>query len=352
MPKSGSRSSPDVTTLAQEHDCLLLDLDGTVFRGHEPTPGAVETLAAVTARRLYVTNNASRGSSEVAQHLRAMGFTAEADDVVTSAQSAARLLAERLPTGSPVLIVGTESLAAEIKDVGLNPVRSWSDDPVAVVQGHSPETAWPDLAEAALAIRGGALWVAANVDRTLPSERGLLPGNGSMVAALQTATDREPTVAGKPQPTLLTDALSRGSFRSPLVVGDRLDTDIAGANAAGLPSLLVLCGVSTAAETVRAAAGERPNYIAADLRSLYSRADALRVGPHPAWRIEIGSSVVTVHNAGNEPRDSLTVVRATANAVWNSGLNGQPFAIVAGDYGARKALERWSLLTSAESPID
>jgi HAD superfamily hydrolase (TIGR01450 family) len=341
-----------VTTVAQEHDCFLLDLDGTVFRGHEPTPGAVETLAAVTARKLYVTNNASRGPGEVAQHLRAMGFTADADDVVTSAQSAARLLADRLQAGAKVLIVGTESLAAEIKGVGLEPVRSWADDPVAVVQGHSPETAWTDLAEAALAIRGGALWVATNVDRTLPSERGLLPGNGSMVAALQAATDRDPTVAGKPQPTLLKDALSRGTFRSPLVVGDRLDTDIAGANAAGLPGLLVLCGVSTAAEAVRAAAPARPTYIAADLRSLYSSADTLRVGPHPAWRIDIDSSVVTVHNEGIEPRDSLTVVRATANAVWNSDLDGRPFTIVAGDYNARKALERWSLLTSAEPPID
>ena len=338
-----------MTTLVQQHDCLLLDLDGTVFRGHEPTPGAVDTLAAVTARTLFVTNNASRGAGEVAQHLRAMGFAAAPEDVVTSAQSAARLLAERLAPGAPVLIVGTESLAAEIHAVGLKPVRSWSDDPAAVVQGHSPETAWPDLAEAALAIRGGAVWVAANDDRTLPSERGLLPGNGAMVAALRAATDREPTVAGKPQPTLLRDALSRGSFHSPLVVGDRLDTDIEGANAAGLPSLLVLSGVSTAAETVRAATGRRPNYIAADLRSLYDRAATLRVGPHPAWRVEIGEATVTVHNTGSEPRDPLTVVRATANAVWNSRLDGTPFAIVPGDYIARKALERWSLLTS---PID
>ncbi len=345
MPRNGSRSSPEVTTLVQEHDCLLLDLDGTVFRGHEPTVGAVDTLAAVTSRILYVTNNASRAADEVAGHLRDMGFNADADDVVTSAQSAARLLAERLPAGARVLVVGTESLAGEVSNVGLKPVRMWSDDPVAVVQGHSPGTAWPDLAEAALAIRGGAFWVAANVDKTLPSERGLLPGNGSMVAALQTATDREPKVAGKPQPTLLTDALSRGSFHSPLVVGDRLDTDIAGANAAGLPSLLVLSGVSTASETVRAIPGERPNYIATDLRSLYDRADRLRVGPHQAWCIEVGESALTVHNTGTEPRDSVTVVRATANAVWNSNLSGQPFAIVAGDYIARQALERWSLLT-------
>ena len=334
-----------MTTLAEEHDCLLLDLDGTVFRGHAPTSGAVETLAALTARTLFVTNNASRAPGEVAEHLRAMGFAAQPDDVVTSAQSAARLLTAQLQPGSPVLIVGTESLAAEVRNVGLKPVRLWADAPVAVVQGHSPQTGWPDLAEAALAIRGGALWVAANVDLTLPSERGLLPGNGAMVAALRAATDSEPQVAGKPQPTLLTDALARGHFHTPLVVGDRLDTDIAGANAAGLPSLLVLCGVSTADDSVRAGVGLRPTYIARDLRSLSASADTLRVGPHPAWHIDIDSAVVTVRSTGSDPVDEVSVVRAVASAVWNAGLDGQPFAVTAGDDTAREALQRWSLLT-------
>lgn len=334
-----------MSTLVQEHDCLLLDLDGTVFRGHEPTTGAVETLATVRARTLYVTNNASRGPAEVAQHLHAMGFSAKPDDVVTSAQSAANLLAAQLRPGAVVLVVGTEALAAEVRRVGLKPVRQWTDGPVAVVQGHSPQTGWPDLAEAALAIHSGALWVAANVDLTLPSERGLLPGNGSMVAALRAATGREPQVAGKPQPTLVKDALARGTFSSPLVVGDRLDTDIAGANAAGLPSLLVLSGVSTAGDMVRAAACERPNYVAADLRSLYARTDALRVGPHPAWRIDIGPSQVTVHSTGRDSGDPLSVVRATASAVWNSERDDRRFAITAGDDHARQAMERWSLVT-------
>jgi glycerol 3-phosphatase-2 len=332
-----------VSTLAQEHDCLLLDLDGTVFRGHEPTPGAVETLEVVRSRTLFVTNNASRGPAEVAEHLCAMGFAAKPDDIVTSAQSAARLLQEQLKPGAVVLIVGTDSLAAEVRGVGLKPVRQWSDGPVAVVQGHSPLTGWPELAEAALAIRAGALWVAANVDRTLPSERGLLPGNGAMVAALRAATDSEPQVAGKPEPTLLTDALGRGEFRSPLVVGDRLDTDIAGANAAGLPSLLVLCGVSTAADTVRAVVGQRPNYIGADLRSLYARTDTLRVAPHPAWYVDVGPSAVTVQSTGRDPGDPLSVVRATASAIWNANLNGRPVSLMAGDDTARQAMQRWSL---------
>lgn len=336
-----------MSTLAHEHDCLLLDLDGTVFRGHEATVGAVETLAKIRSRTLYVTNNASRGPAEVAQHLRAMGFAAKPDDVVTSAQSAAHLLAGQLRPGAIVLVVGTDALAAEVQNVGLKPVRQYSDGPVAVVQGHSPQTGWPDLAEAALAIRDGALWVAANVDLTLPSERGLLPGNGSMVAALRAATEREPQVAGKPQPTLLNDALARGNFRTPLVVGDRLDTDIAGANAAGLPSLLVLTGVSTAEDLIRSAVWERPSYVAADLRSLYAPTESLRIGPHPAWRVDIDSSTIVVHSTCQDPGDSLSVVRATASAAWNTSLEGSEIAVTAGDDTAQQALQRCSLLGAA-----
>ncbi|WP_134061004.1 HAD-IIA family hydrolase [Mycolicibacterium litorale] len=330
----------------QQYDCLLLDLDGTVFRGHEPTTGAVDSLAGLTARVLYVTNNASRSPDDVARHLVELGFQAVSDDVVTSAQSAAHLLADQLPAGSRVLIVGTDALAAEVRQAGLQPVREFADDPVAVVQGHSPQTAWSDLAEAALAIRAGALWVAANVDLTLPSERGLLPGNGSMVAALRAATACEPQVAGKPQPTLMRDALSRGDFRTPLVVGDRLDTDIAGANAAALPSLLVLSGVSTADETLRAVPQERPDYIAEDLRSLDTPADALRVAPHPGWRVDLRDAEVTVHAAGADRGDELSVLRATAHAVWQSDLAGRPFAVCAGDDTAAAALQRWSLLSA------
>lgn len=335
-----------MTTLAQEHDCLLLDLDGTVFRGQEATPGSVETLAAVEARTLYVTNNASRGPGEVAEHLISLGFAAGASDVVTSAQSAARLLADQLPSGAIVLVVGTESLAAEVSNVGLRPVRLFSDDPVAVVQGHSPQTGWTDLSEAALAIRAGALWVATNIDRTLPTERGLLVGNGSMVAAVRSATDAEPQVAGKPAPTLMNDALARGHFNSPLAVGDRLDTDIAGANAAGLPSMLVLTGVSSAADMVYAVAEERPNYVAPDLRSLSAESSTLRIAPDPAWRIETSPRAVTVHSAGQDGQDPLSVVRATASAVWQAGFDGS-FAVIAGDDTARQALERWSLVRDA-----
>ena len=331
-------------TLAQEHDCLLLDLDGTVFRGHQLTEGAAESLEKVTGRKLFVTNNASRSADQVASHLHDIGLDATADDVVTSAQSAARVLAARLEPDSRVLVVGTESLAAEITAVGLRPVRLFQDEPHAVVQGHNPETGWAILAEAALAIRGGALWVAANVDPTLPTERGLLPGNGSIVAALKTATDTEPQVAGKPSPTLMTDALARGHFRAPLAVGDRLDTDIAGANAAELPSLLVLTGASSARDAVHAVPEQRPTYIGHDLRSLHQDVDVLAVAAQSSWHIEAADGSITVSAAHDEDADDdLSIVRAVANAVWSGQLDGQAVTVRAGDDTARDALQRWSL---------
>jgi hypothetical protein len=335
-----------VRTLAQQHDCLLLDLDGTVFRGHAPTLGAVETLAGIECRALFVTNNASRSAGEVAAHLCELGFAASVDDVVTSAQSAARMLAARLPAGAKVLVVGTDALAAEVEANGLAPVRLFADDPVAVVQGLSMSIGWSDLAEAALAIRSGAQWVTANLDVTLPTERGLLPGNGSFVAALRAATDAEPLVAGKPAPALMQDALARGDFRTPLVVGDRLDTDIAGANAAGLPSLMVLSGVNIARDAVFAVADHRPTYIGEDLRALNVDADSLRIGAQQDWRTEVGSGVVTVTATGEGPSaDDLSVVRATARAVWDAGYGGVAPVIRAGDDTARAALDRWALLT-------
>jgi glycerol-1-phosphatase len=334
-----------VGTLAQQYDCLLLDLDGTVFRGHELTEGAAESLDKVSGRKLFVTNNASRSAGEVAEHLRDIGLKATADDVVTSAQSAAHVLAAQLPPESRVLVVGTDSLADEIAAVGLRPVRLFEDKPLAVVQGHSTETGWINLAEAALAIRAGALWVAANVDATLPTERGLLPGNGSMVAALKAATEAEPQVAGKPAPTLMTDALARGDFRTPLVVGDRLNTDIAGANAAGLPSLMVLSGVNSARDAVHAVREQRATYIGYDLRSLHQEADVLAVAPQSAWHVEAGDKSVTVSTGrDDDASDELSIVRAVANAVWANNGDAAAVVIEAGDDNAHAALQRWSLV--------
>jgi len=208
---------------------------------------------------------------------------------------------------------------------------------------------WADLAEAALAISAGALWVAANVDVTLPTERGLLPGNGAFVAALRAATRAEPQVAGKPAPGLLKDAAARGDFRAPLVVGDRLDTDIEGANAAELPSLMVLTGVSSVRDAVYAKPAQRPTYIGSDLRSLHQDGEQLAVGPQPDWRVDVADKAITVSANGSDDGDGLSIVRAVASAVWGTAPSdspGRPVRIEAADDQARAALQRWSLVHS------
>ncbi|MFI5611371.1 HAD-IIA family hydrolase [Amycolatopsis sp. NPDC051903] len=304
--------------LLAAYDAVLFDLDGTVYHGSQVIAGAPEAVAAVRehgAAVRFVTNNASKAPEDVVAHLRGLGLAAEVDEVHTSAQAAAAVLGERVPTGAQVLVVGTDSLAAEVIAQGLTTTRRTGPDVAAVVQGHSPDTAWADLAEACLAIRAGALWVACNVDATLPTERGLLPGNGSMVNALRSATDTEPVVAGKPQPLLLQTAARSADASRPLVVGDRLDTDIAGAVAAGVDVLAVLSGVSTAKDLVHAIPAERPTHLAADLTALTQRADELKIGPRPGWEITPGDAL-TVRGDGA----ALDLLRALCQAAWETGV--------------------------------
>ncbi|MDD7942601.1 HAD-IIA family hydrolase [Actinomycetospora lutea] len=302
-----------------EHDALLVDLDGTVYRGPDAIEGAVETLEAIraTATVSYVTNNASRGPDEVADHLRELGLTLDTDAVVTSAQAGAAVVAEQVEAGAKVLVVGTEALAEEIRLVGLEPVRAEDDAPVAVVQGHSPDTGWRILAEAALALNRGAVWVACNVDPTLPNERGLLPGNGSMVAVLRTACAREPMVAGKPAAPLLAQAIARVGAQRPLVVGDRLDTDIAGAHSVDAESLLVLTGVSTAAGLLAAPAGQRPTYLGADLRVLGGdlAATAVADGETGGFTARREGADLVLEGDGD---DTSAALRALCRAAWAS----------------------------------
>lgn len=307
-----------MTTLRANYDALLLDLDGTLYQGPQEIPGAREALAAGTQSCYYVTNNASRSPGDVAEHLTELGFDADESTVVTSSQSAARLLAENVAPDSPVLVVGTEALADEVRNVGLRPVRSFEDAPAAVVQGHSPTTDWAILAEATLAIRAGAVWVAANLDSTLPTERGLVLGNGSMVAALRAATSREPLVAGKPAAPLMEDAMRRSGCVRPLVIGDRLDTDIEGASNVGLDSLLVLTGVSTAIDVLRAVPEQRPTYLASELDALNQPADESLVGEDSRWSVEFDGTNLVIEPAADsaEPVDSAALLRAVAVDAW------------------------------------
>ena len=317
--------------LCAVYDVALLDLDGVVYLQEQPVPGASEALAAARAagmRLEFVTNNASRRAPEVAALLNEVGVPAEPAEIVTSAQAAAALLAERVPPGAAVLVVGAPALADEIRDVGLVPVDSADAHPVAVVQGFGPTVGWPQLAEGAVAVRGGARWIATNGDLTVPSPRGPLPGNGSLVAAIRTAVGRAPDdIVGKPHPRLHQESVRRSGASSPLVVGDRLDTDIEGAVNAGTPSLLVLTGVTRPEHLLAAPPRRRPSYLAARLDGLLIGhpgvpvAEETRCGPWTARR----TGDVIVLSGNGEPVEELDALRALCGAAWSA--SGPPSVV-------------------------
>lgn len=267
-----------VGSLALDYDSFLVDLDGVVYVGPNAVPGAAETLTTLAEsghRVTFVTNNASRTPQDVAGQLVSLGVPATADQVLTSAQAGAAMLARQLPAGSPVLAVGgpgvAAALAAEgfvVVDAVTEPMDRHGDDVAAVLQGFGQDVGWRALARAAFAVSRGLPWVATNTDLTIPVPGGIAPGNGTLVAAVATASGRAPEVAGKPFPPILLRAADLGSGLRPLVVGDRLDTDIEGAANARMASLLVLSGVTRALDLWRAPVTQRPDLIARDLTGL------------------------------------------------------------------------------------
>ena len=325
-----------VDSIVDQYDLVIFDLDGVVFLGHEPIDGAVEAINGLVEEHkpvAYATNNASRRAVEVAELLVSLGIRAVPDEVITSAQASARLLAGRLTAGDRVLIVGGPALQREITDVGLTPTGAADDGVSAVVQGYAPDVGWKQLAEACVAIRGGAMWVATNADRTLPSPRGELPGNGSLVAVLTTALDRQPDViVGKPAPTLFDTAAAKVNARRPLVVGDRLDTDIAGAVRAGMDSLLVLTGVARPRDLLAASASERPTWVAIDLGGLTSGAVAVPVKDlESGWTVRATADGLTLHGSGG----ALEALAALAAACWRGdGATDVPRVVAVGDDAA------------------
>lgn len=258
--------------LCRAYDVALLDLDGVVYRGPDPVSGAAAAIAAARAagmRMEFVTNNASRTPQDVAAHLAAVGVPTDPAEVATAAQAAATLLTTLVPPGARVLVTGGDGLRAAVAEVGLVPVDSAAADPAAVVQGYAPDLGYAHLAEAALAVRAGAVWVATNLDATIPTPRGQLPGNGALVALVATATGRHPdAAAGKPERALHDESVRRSGARHPLVVGDRLDTDVEAAHRAGCDSLLVLTGVTDEETLLTAPPRRRPTYVGADLGAL------------------------------------------------------------------------------------
>ncbi|MGB3770518.1 MAG: HAD-IIA family hydrolase [Rhodococcus sp. (in: high G+C Gram-positive bacteria)] len=327
------------------HDALLLDLDGTLYRGPNAIDGAADVLGKCSAQLCYVTNNASRSPTDVAGHLRELGFEAPDDSVVTSSQAAGRLLAKMLAPGSTVLVVGTDALEAEVSAAGLVPVRSAEPTPDAVVQGHSSETAWSNIAEATYAIRAGARWVATNADTSLPTPRGFGPGNGAMVAAVAAATGATPIVAGKPEAPLMNDALERSGPRAPLVVGDRLDTDIAGANEVGIPSLLVLTGVSTIRDVLAAIPHERPTYVAASLSALLaepSDSEILAAENSSPWSVSLDGSTLRLEAADGVDTTGEMWVDALRSVLARTWALGQFESIEGASGPAADVVARWT----------
>jgi HAD superfamily hydrolase (TIGR01450 family) len=312
-------------------DLLLADLDGVVYRGSHAIPHAIDSInrASESCTVAYITNNASRTPESVATQLNDLGLSATREDIVTSPQAAVRLLTGLVPDGSVVFAVGGEGLRSELTQAGFVVTSSAGDRPAAVVQGFSPDIGWQQLAEAAYALQGAGVeipWVATNTDWTLPTARGLAPGNGTLVSAVHLAVGRLPVVAGKPETPIFEEALRRFGGSKPLFLGDRLDTDILGANRAGIDSVLVFTGVDQAKQLLAAGVDSRPTYVLENLSELHepypdirqeTAPDGARITTVGSAVVRMSENVVSVESSGVRRID---LVRAGAAAIWESGL--------------------------------
>lgn len=343
-PSNAHNESPQGNTLVGRFDAVLADLDGVVYAGPNAIPGAIEALQGLAPAGIslaYVTNNASRTPAQVAAHLRDLGAPAADDQVVSSAQAGAALLASQFPAGSKVMVVGSAALAEEVRYFDMQIVPDALAKPDVVIQGFEPTLGWANLAEAAFAINGGAQWIATNTDMTIPRERGIAPGNGTLVAAVRAAVGREPQVAGKPEAPLFHTAAQRLGASNALVVGDRLDTDILGGNNAGMASCLVLTGVDSPTTAMQAKTSERPQFMIENLGDLFSEYPAIeehdgvfRCGADSAW-IE-GGALAVGRAPGDESDLSLNAWRAMCAAWWaevpETAVPTNPYIIFAGRF--------------------
>lgn len=350
VPLSAGAAEPP----CQVYDVALLDLDGVVYVGPEAVPGVPRALAAARAAGMrlgFVTNNASRTPEEVAGHLTALDVPASAADVITSSQAAATVVAQRLGAGARVLPVGGPGVAAALEAAGLTVVSCAEDQPLAVVQGYGRDVGWTELAEAVVAVRNGAEHVATNADATIPSPRGPLPGNGALVGVVSTVTGRRPLVTGKPDPAMHAECVRRTGARRPLVVGDRLDTDVEGGRRAGAATLLVLTGVTDPAVLLAAGPDQRPDLLAPDAGGLLT--------PHPGvvaedggwrcgeWTVRAGDGVLRVGRDAVGARagaDGLDGLRALCVAHWVQHPEAAaPVQVTAADEAAAAVLRQWGL---------
>ncbi|QDB79768.1 HAD-IIA family hydrolase [Georgenia sp. 311] len=330
------------------YDVGLYDLDGVVYLGAEAVVHAADAIAAAAERGLrplYVTNNSSREPEEIAAQIDGFGVPCSPEQVVTSAQSVALLLQEVLEPGARVLPIGGQGLRTALEHAGFTLVASAADAPEAVVQGYAPHLSWHDLAEASYAIGAGARHVATNLDGSIPKERGVAPGNGALVRAVVEATGVQPLASGKPLPAIFRQAAERVGAQNPMAIGDRLDTDLEGARASGIPGLLVLTGVTSARDAVLAPAHQRPSMLATDLRGLLERHPEPRHVDDEGWwscgaavaRVDDGTLVLVddptgplgpsgeQRLSGDRPaRVTLDGWRALCVAAWDAADSGRP----------------------------
>ncbi len=322
-----SRLGSTTRPLAVDYDLAMLDLDGVVYIGGRAVPGAADWLARARAagqRLAFVTNNASRPADAVAAHLRELGVHADTGDVVTSAQAAARMLRDRWAEGSRVALLGGAGLDAALRAEGLVPVQV-GEPAEALVSGYGPDVLWREVMRAAVLVRDGLPWVASNTDLTIPTAFGTAPGHGVLVGLLREFSGVEPEVAGKPQRPLLDETIRRVGGTRPLMVGDRLDTDIDGAVNVGCDSLLVMTGVTDLEQLVAVEAGRRPTYVAADLGGLLEAQPAPEAtGPGVSvggWHADVRSDRLVVEGGGT----TSDWWRAVAEAGWlHLDRHGEP----------------------------
>lgn len=292
--------------LLDAHDLVMFDLDGVVYVSGEALTGVPERIARVreSGRRIaFVTNNASRTPSEVVEKLAGVGVAAVASDVVTSAQAAARLLRQQHGAGATVVLLGGRGLEDALVEEGLVPVApSKADEAAAVVSGYGKDVRWRDIMRAAVLVRDGLPYVASNADLTIPTSYGLAPGHGVLVRTISDFAGVEPIVAGKPEPPLMEETIRRVGGATPLMVGDRLDTDIEGANAVDVPSILVLTGVTWLEELASAPEAMRPSYLAPDLQGLFEEHPSPQVLEGRAelggWKAEVTDGRLEVSGDG------------------------------------------------------
>jgi HAD superfamily hydrolase (TIGR01457 family) len=253
-------------TLASRYDAILLDLDGVIYRGDDPVAHAADVLARLRqegASLRFLTNNSSRTTAQVADKLRGLGVDARPEEVVTSALATADLLSDR---GGTAFVIGQDGIRTALAEAGIEVVDGEPDRVDHVVVGVDVHVTYERLATACVLVERGARLVATNADASFPVPGALWPGAGALLSVITTTTGANPEIVGKPYAPLFRSAAEDAGAEHPLVVGDRLDTDIAGADGLGWDSLLVLTGVSSRADAEHGSI--RPTFIGDDLRAL------------------------------------------------------------------------------------